>query len=138
VLGYEECLGLFFVARVIIPVGVLIADSLRTASALCGVALHPSSTPGTDQEAPKGVARVLEPVGAWPRRGRSNGGRYDRGTANRPNDLPPGSAVVVTNPDEDCSPPALHAFLDDLLAGPEPELESLDAAEAATAVARRC
>jgi hypothetical protein len=57
-------------------------------------------------------------------------GRYDRGMANRPNDLPPGSAVVVTNPDEDCSPAAFHAFLDDLLAGPEPELESLDAAEA--------
>jgi hypothetical protein len=50
--------------------------------------------------------------------------------ANRPNDLPTGSAVVVTNPDEDCSPAAFHAFLDDLLAGPEPELESLDAAEA--------
>ena len=50
--------------------------------------------------------------------------------ANRPNDLPPGLAVVVTNPDEDCSPAAFHAFLDDLLAGPEPELESLGAAEA--------
>jgi len=37
---------------------------------------------------------------------------------------------VVTNPDEDCSPAAFHAFLDDLLAGPEPELESLNAAEA--------
>jgi hypothetical protein len=48
----------------------------------------------------------------------------------RPNDLPPGSAVVVTNPDEDCSPEAFHVLLDDLLAGPEPELESLDAAEA--------
>ena len=57
-------------------------------------------------------------------------GRYDGGMANRPNDLPPGSAVVVTNPDEDCSPAAFHAFLDDLQAGPEPELESLGAAEA--------
>jgi hypothetical protein len=38
--------------------------------------------------------------------------------------------VVVTNPDEDCSPEAFHALLDDLLAGSEPELESLDAAEA--------
>lgn len=57
-------------------------------------------------------------------------GRYDRSMANRPNDLPPGSAVVVTNPDEDCSPAAFHAFLDDLLAGPEPELERLGAAEA--------
>ena len=50
--------------------------------------------------------------------------------ANRPNDLPHGSVVVVTNPDEDCSPEAFHAVLDDLLAGPEPELESLDTAEA--------
>jgi hypothetical protein len=50
--------------------------------------------------------------------------------ANRLNDLPSGSAVVVTNPDEDCSPEAFHALLDDHLAGPEPELESLDAAEA--------
>jgi hypothetical protein len=49
--------------------------------------------------------------------------------ANRLNDLPPGSPVVVTNPYEDCSPAALHAFLDDLLAGPEPELESLGTAE---------
>jgi hypothetical protein len=59
-----------------------------------------------------------------------SGGRYDRDMVNRPNDLPPGSAVVVTNPDEDCSPEAFHVLLDDLLAGPEPELESLDAAEA--------
>lgn len=44
--------------------------------------------------------------------------------------LPPGSAVVVTNPDEDCSPEAFHAFLDDLLAGAEPQIESLDAAQA--------
>jgi hypothetical protein len=50
--------------------------------------------------------------------------------ANRPADLPPGSLVVVTNPDEDCSPDAFHALLDDLLAGLEPKLESLDAAEA--------
>jgi hypothetical protein len=59
-----------------------------------------------------------------------SGGRYDGGMVNQPNDLPPSSAVVVTNPDEDCSPEAFHALLDDLLAGPEPELESLDAAEA--------
>jgi hypothetical protein len=50
--------------------------------------------------------------------------------ANPPDDPPPGSAVVVTNPDEDCSPAAFHALLDGLLAGPEPELESLGAAEA--------
>jgi hypothetical protein len=67
-------------------------------------------------------AQVRECIGS--------GGRYDGGMANRPDDLPPGSAVVVTNPDEDCSPEAFHALLDDLLAGPEPELESLDAAEA--------
>jgi hypothetical protein len=50
--------------------------------------------------------------------------------ANRSDDLPPGSAVVVTNPNEDCSPEAFHALLDGLVAGPEPELESLGAAEA--------
>ncbi len=44
--------------------------------------------------------------------------------------LPPGSTVMVTNPDEDCSPEAFRAFLDDLLSGPEPELDSLDAAQA--------
>ncbi|MBK9178437.1 MAG: hypothetical protein IPM45_02485 [Acidimicrobiales bacterium] len=38
--------------------------------------------------------------------------------------------MVVVNPDEDCSPEAFRAFLEALLAGPEPELESLDAAEA--------
>ncbi|MDA8358094.1 MAG: hypothetical protein M0Z95_17785 [Actinomycetota bacterium] len=47
-----------------------------------------------------------------------------------PADVPPGSTVVVTNPDEDCSAQAFRAFLDELLAGPEPDLESLDAAEA--------
>ena len=57
-------------------------------------------------------------------------GRYDGAMVNRPIDLPPGSAGVVTDPDEDCSAEAFHAFLDDLLAGPEPELESLGAAEA--------
>ncbi|MHB8296063.1 MAG: hypothetical protein ACYDH5_15880 [Acidimicrobiales bacterium] len=45
--------------------------------------------------------------------------------------MPPGSTVVVTNPDEDCSADAFRAFPDELLAGPEPELDSLDAAEAA-------
>jgi hypothetical protein len=59
-----------------------------------------------------------------------SGRRYVGGMANGPTGLPPGSAVVVTNPDEDCSPEAFHALLDDLLAGSEPELESLDAAEA--------
>jgi hypothetical protein len=44
-------------------------------------------------------------------------------------DRPPGAAVVITNPDEDCSPNAFRAMLDEVLAGPEPELESLDAAD---------
>ena len=48
----------------------------------------------------------------------------------QPADVPPGSVVVVTNPDEDCSPQVFHLFLDELLAGPEPEIDSLDAAEA--------
>jgi hypothetical protein len=47
-----------------------------------------------------------------------------------PADLPPDSAVVLTNPDEDASPEAFRKFIDELLAGPEPELESIDAAEA--------
>ena len=47
-----------------------------------------------------------------------------------PTDLPPGSAVVLTNPCEDASPEAFRAFIDVLLAGPEPELDSVDAAEA--------
>ena len=51
-----------------------------------------------------------------------------------PADLPPGSAVVLTNPDEDASPEAFRAFIDELLAGPEPELESVHAAEALRAL----
>ena len=47
-----------------------------------------------------------------------------------PAELPPGSAVVLTNPDEDASPEAFRAFIDELLAGPEPELESVDSAKA--------
>jgi len=46
-----------------------------------------------------------------------------------PTDRPPNSTVVLTNPNEDCSPAAFRAFLDELLSGPEPELDSLDAAE---------
>lgn len=42
--------------------------------------------------------------------------------------------IVVTNPDEDSSPEALRAFIDELLAGPEPELESVDAAATIRAV----
>jgi len=50
--------------------------------------------------------------------------------ARRPDSLPPGSTIVVTNPDEDCSPEAFRALLDELLAGHEPELDSIEAAEA--------
>lgn len=45
-------------------------------------------------------------------------------------DLPPSPLVVLTNPDEDTSPEAFRAFLDELLAGPEPELESIGGADA--------
>ena len=51
-----------------------------------------------------------------------------------PADLAPDSAVVLTNPDEDCSPEAFRAFLDELLEGHEPELESVDAVEALRAL----
>jgi hypothetical protein len=45
-------------------------------------------------------------------------------------DLPGDPAVVVTNPDEDTSPESFRAFIDELLAGPEPEIESINAVEA--------
>lgn len=38
--------------------------------------------------------------------------------------------VVVTNPGEDCSPEAFRTMLDGLLTGPDPDLESIGAAEA--------
>ena len=60
--------------------------------------------------------------------------RYDQAMSGVPADLPPGSAVVLTNPDEDASPEAFRAFIDELLAGPEPELESVDAAGALRAL----
>jgi len=37
--------------------------------------------------------------------------------------------VVLTNPAEDASPAAFRVFKNELLAGPEPELESVNAAE---------
>lgn len=37
------------------------------------------------------------------------------------------SRLVVANPDEDCSPEAFHALIDELLAAPESDIESLDA-----------
>ena len=45
-------------------------------------------------------------------------------------DLPSDPVIVVTNLDEDCSPEVFRAFIDDLLAGPEPELDTIGAAEA--------
>ena len=47
-----------------------------------------------------------------------------------PADPPPNSTVVLTNPDEDCSPAAFRALPDELLDKPEPEIDSLHAAEA--------
>jgi hypothetical protein len=41
---------------------------------------------------------------------------------------------VLTNPDEDSSPDAFRAFVDELLAGPEPELDSVDAVGALRAL----
>ena len=57
-------------------------------------------------------------------------GGYHLGMSSHSADVPPETGVVLTNPDEDCSPDAFHAFLDELLAGPEPELESVGAVEA--------
>ena len=48
--------------------------------------------------------------------------------ARHANDLP-SSSVVVANPDEDCSPDAFRALLNELVAGPEPVIASLDAGE---------
>ena len=42
--------------------------------------------------------------------------------------------IVVTNPEEDCSPAAFREFLDELLEGPAPEIESLDGAAAVRAL----
>jgi hypothetical protein len=56
--------------------------------------------------------------------------RYRGAVARDAADLPGDPIIVLTNPDEDCSPEAFRAFIDDLLAGPEPELDSIGAAEA--------
>ena len=50
------------------------------------------------------------------------------GMANRADDLPHGPSVVLLNSDEDCSPAAFRLLVDELLAGPEPGLDSLGAA----------
>lgn len=38
------------------------------------------------------------------------------------------SRAVVVNPEEDCSPAAFHALIDELLTAPESDIESLDTA----------
>ncbi|CAN5795879.1 hypothetical protein BH23ACT2_BH23ACT2_07130 [soil metagenome] len=48
--------------------------------------------------------------------------------ARNASEMPVDPVIVVTNPDEDCSPATLRAFIDELLSGPEPELESVGAA----------
>ena len=47
--------------------------------------------------------------------------------ARRVEDLP--TRVVLANPDEDCSPAAFRAMLDEIAAGPEPTIDSLDGGE---------
>jgi hypothetical protein len=44
--------------------------------------------------------------------------------------MPNDPIVVRTNPDEDCSPKAFRIMIDELLAGPEPEIETINAVEA--------
>jgi hypothetical protein len=44
--------------------------------------------------------------------------------------LPADPAVVLTHPDEDCSPEAFRALINELLSEREPELESIQAADA--------
>ena len=60
-------------------------------------------------------------------------GRQERGTliavASHASRLPGDRVVVVISPDEG-SPGAFRAFVDDLLAGPETELETIGAADA--------
>jgi hypothetical protein len=48
--------------------------------------------------------------------------------AHRAGDLSHGPRVVLVNPDEDCSPAAFRMLLDELLARPEPALDSVGAA----------
>ncbi len=55
--------------------------------------------------------------------------RYPTAVASHASDLPGDPAVVVISPDEG-SPEAFRAFVDELLAGPEPELETIGAAGA--------
>ncbi len=49
----------------------------------------------------------------------------------RPAEEVPGDpTLVVTNPEQDCSPEAFNAFVAELVSGPEPSLDSLGASEA--------
>jgi hypothetical protein len=50
--------------------------------------------------------------------------------ASHASDLPANPPVVVPNRDEDCSPEAFHSVLDEVMAGPEPDLETIGAADA--------
>lgn len=50
--------------------------------------------------------------------------------AHQASDFAGDPVIVVTNPDEDCSPTSFRRVLDDLLDAPEPELESIGAADA--------
>ncbi len=45
-------------------------------------------------------------------------------------EVPSDPALVVTNPEQDCTPEAFKAFVAELLSGSEPSLDSLGAAEA--------
>jgi len=54
--------------------------------------------------------------------------------ARNASDLPADPVIVVTNPDDDCSPEAFHALIAELLDGPEPETESIDAVAALRAL----
>lgn len=54
--------------------------------------------------------------------------RY-RGIMRHSSEMPNDPVIVVTNPYDDVSPAAFHALLDDILAGPEPDLDSIGAAE---------
>jgi hypothetical protein len=49
--------------------------------------------------------------------------------AKRADDFSKEPRVVLLNPDEDTSPAAFRQLVDELLAGPEPTLEALGAAE---------
>jgi hypothetical protein len=51
-----------------------------------------------------------------------------------PTDVPSSPVVVLTSPGEDASPQAFRTFVDEVLAGPEPQLESVHAADVLRAI----